>query len=614
MFSHRPCLLSTSKAILRLTEERFAAGGHRRLTSLRRQRNAGRQWTTSRQLSTTTRQRQSLQKSQRDGFEGRHAPPRSSRTVIASSIGIAGLAAGVATQNRDDSEDSNNSNDNEKDEDEQEDEDEQSTSDSDSTLISFDEIQKHVSADDCWVIIKGSVYDVTDFLKIHPGGEHAILAKAGKDATETFDLLHPPGVLGTLPEECLLGRVDPDTLPAEEEKVVTDEELARELARQEMPAAQNMLLLNDFEHWAQRVLSETAWAYYRSAADEERTFFENRDAFQRYFFRPRILRDTSTGSTESSILGIPTAMPVFISPAAMAKLGHPLGEINLTKAAGNCNIVQMISCNASCSIEEMVDSTVDGQSLFFQIYLNKDRSASEQLLRKVEQLGVKAIVFTVDVCWQSKRTLDVRTKAKSNTAPPSPPSSSSSSASGSGSKALSVSQQISGYQDTNLTWDDISFIRRHTTLPIIVKGVQSLEDVQLCVDAGVEAVILSNHGGRQADYAPAPIDVLYEIRALRPDLFSKTEIMIDGGVRSGADVVKALALGAKAVGLGRPVLYANGTHGEEGVYRVMEIMQEEITNTMRNIGVTRIQDLRPEMVGPRGPWVGLNRPAYLPTV
>lgn len=136
----------------------------------------------------------------------------------------------------------------------------------------------------------------------------------------------------------------------------------------------------------------------------------------------------------------------------------------------------------------------------------------------------------------------------------------------------------------------------------------------------------SNHGGRQADYAPAPVDVLYELRELRPELFSQIEVMVDGGVRSGADVVKALALGAKAVGIGRPILYANGTHGEDGVARVLQskipqfsaqhtvlillVFQEEITNTMRNIGANTVDDLKPEMVGPIGPWVGRNRPSY----
>ncbi|KAL1651024.1 hypothetical protein SLS61_005541 [Didymella pomorum] len=307
----------------------------------------------------------------------------------------------------------------------------------------------------------------------------------------------------------------------------------------------------------------------------------------------------------------------------MAKLGHPFGEVNLTKAAGRSGIVQAISANASCGLEEMFNARLEGQPLIFQLYLNQDRSASSALVERVTKLGASAIILTVDVCWQSKRTLDVREKLKEVSDISSPKSIITLTASP---KEKSISEQISGYQATNLTWDDIAFVRKHTHLPIIVKGVQSVEDVQLCAEHGAQGVILSNHGGRQADYAPAPIDVLYELRELRPDLFSKIEVMVDGGVRSGADVVKALALGAKAVGIGRPILYANGTHGEDGVARVLQskipqfpaqyaelilsVFQEEITNTMRNIGANTVDDLKPEMVGPIGPWVGRNRPSY----
>ncbi|PYH92062.1 L-mandelate dehydrogenase [Aspergillus ellipticus CBS 707.79] len=455
-----------------------------------------------------------------------------------------------------------------------------------STKISYSEVQRHQSVADCWVLLNGCVYDVTEFLKIHPGGPHAILAEAGTDASEQFPLLHPSTALATLPPECCIGQIDETTLP-EPDSTTSETATKLQTLQTTIPPVETFLLLQDFEDWAQRVLTDTAWAYYRSAADEERTFHENRDAFRRYFFRPRILRDTSYGSTEKSFLGISSSMPVFISPTAMAKLGHPLGEVNLTRAAGEVAVVQMVSSNASCSLEDIVDAQDDDQALMFQLYLNKDRSASEALIRKAERLGFKAIVCTVDVAWESKRTLDVRCKTAML-----PPTSTASAGSNTVKNGAGVAQTIGGYQDRNLTWNDIAFIQKNTTLPIISKGVQCVED--------------SNHGGRQADYAPAPIDLLYEIRVLRPDLFSKIDILIDGGVRCGADVVKALAMGAKAVGVGRPVLYANGTHGEEGVRRVMEILHEEITNTMRNIGARRVEDLRPEimMVGPAGPWVG----------
>ncbi|KAF2448724.1 hypothetical protein P171DRAFT_461459 [Karstenula rhodostoma CBS 690.94] len=477
-------------------------------------------------------------------------------------------------------------------------------------LISYDEVQKHATKDDCWVIINGLVYDMTDFLEAHPGGPSAIIQQAGKDASSKFTLLHPPDAIATLPPEYCLGAIDPETVPAPEEQELTEDDIRQAAAKEAMPPAADMLLVQDFENWAERVLSTTAWAYYRSASDEEATFHGNRDAWRRYFFRPRILRgDMSQGSTTTTFLGIPTSMPIFIAPAAMAKLGHPLGEVNLTKAAGMSGIVQAISANASCSLEEMFDARLEGQPLVFQIYLNKDRSASSALIKRVTQLGASAIILTVDVCWQSKRTLDVRAKlGEMNNVP----AALSPTAPVAGVKGKSVSEAISGYQDSNLAWSDIAFVKKHTHLPVIIKGVQSVEDVQLCVEHGAQGVIISNHGGRQADYAPAPIDVLYELRELRPDLFSKIDVMVDGGVRSGADVVKALALGANAVGIGRPILYANGTHGEEGVERVLKIFQEEITNTMRNIGAKRIEDLKPEMVGPMGPWVGRNRPSYAP--
>ncbi|KAI9159160.1 LOW QUALITY PROTEIN: (S)-mandelate dehydrogenase [Paramyrothecium foliicola] len=482
-----------------------------------------------------------------------------------------------------------------------------------SSAITYQEVQEHTAEDDCWVIID-----------THPGGAEAILAVAGKDVSQLFTTMHPPTALGTLPAHYCLGPVDLTTLPnLEEDSVLTEEDIARQEARDAMPAVEDMLLVDAFEAWAEKVLSSVAWAYYRSASDYEAilnvlcygrasgltvfsAFHENMDAHKRYFFRPRVLRDMSTGNTATTILGIPVSMPVMISPAAMGKLGHPLGEVNLTRAAGACGVIQMISANASCSLEELFEARSDNQPLFYQLYLDKDRQKSGKLIKKAEQLGAKAIIFTVDVMQQTKRTLDVRTKVKNN--PSSKVPKTASSASG----LAGVSASISGYQDFGLTWRDIDFIREHTKLPIVVKGIQSVEDVELCVDHGVQGVILSNHGGRQADFAPAPIDILYEIRVLKPELFDKIEVMVDGGFRSGADVVKALALGARAVGLGRPFLYANGTHGEEGVSRVLQILEQEITNTMRNIGARTIKDLKPEMVGPAGPWVGRNRPPYLP--
>ncbi|OXG35145.1 L-mandelate dehydrogenase [Cryptococcus neoformans Bt120] len=475
-------------------------------------------------------------------------------------------------------------------------------------LIPYDEVQKHATRGDCWVIIDGMVYDVTDFVSQHPGGAEVILRNAGKDATRIFKPLHPPDALDILDESQRVGPIDPLSVPALEE-VETEEDKRIKEARKSLPPVDAMLLLQDFEDWGQRILSGTAWAYYRSAADSENTYHENRDAFRRYWLRPRILRKVGHGNTKTSFLGIDTETPIFISPAAMAKLGHPLGEVNLTRGAGKAGIVQAISANASCGLDEIMEAREEGQKVIYQIYLNKDRKASEILLQKVEKLKPAAVMFTVDVPWQSKRTMDTRAKNTVN-----PPIKDTAAGDKKSRAPLGVSEAIGGYQDRDLSWEDIAFIRRCISVPIIVKGVQSVEDIELCVKAGAEGVLISNHGGRSCDYAPAPIDILYELRCHRPDLFNQIDVLIDGGVRTGADVVKALALGAKAVGVGRPFLYANGTHGQEGVERVCEILQEEITNTMRNAGATKVSELVPEMCGLAGPWVGGNRPPYAPKI
>lgn len=505
-------------------------------------------------------------------------------------------------------------------------------------------MQKHKSRDSCWVILNGEVYDVTTFLPNHPGGVSSILAVAGTDASRIFAPIHHPGVLATLPPECHLGPVDLSTVPV---STLSPEEEADEkrIAAQRalLPPAESFLLLSDFEEWAHKILPRAAWAYYASAADSESAYTENIASWSRYFFRPRVLRKINEGNLKTTVCGTEMDMPIFICPAAMARLGHPLGELNLTRAAAAHGIVQAISINASCPLDEILEAREEGQKVWFQIYLNKDRERSVELLKKVEDEGVAAVIFTVDVAWQSKRTLDRRAK----TALEPPPSNTGSQK---GEQGAGVAAAISGYQDTHLVWDDIDFIRvrilstppspsslyavpgsradaqKHTKLPIIVKGLQAVPDIILASQhPAVSGVIISNHGGRSADYAPAPIDVLTELRWYSPETFDKVDVMIDGGVRSGADVVKALALGAKAVGLGRPFLYANGTHGQQGAERVCEsesegrsgkvrsltsVLEEEITNTMRNCGAATIDQLTPSLVGPRGPWVGDNRPKW----
>ncbi|KAH8798451.1 putative cytochrome b2, mitochondrial precursor (L-lactate ferricytochrome C oxidoreductase) [Flagelloscypha sp. PMI_526] len=471
-------------------------------------------------------------------------------------------------------------------------------------LIPFDEVSKHNTRDDCWVIIQGRVYDVTDFLDLHPGGTAVILKLAGKDATKIFMPIHPPTALqDQLKPSQYLGLVDPATVPIPTKEELTDDELRVQKARENMPPITSILTLQDMEDLAQKVLSETAWAYYRSDADSGQTYKNNEAAFSRYYFNPRVLRGAPVVDTSSTMLGLPTSIPFYISPAAMAKLGHPLGEVNMVRGAGHTGIIQGVSANASCSLEEMVAARVPGQPLIYQIYLNKDRQASATLLRKVERLGFDGIIFTVDVPHAGNRLLDQRTTVPDLTDAPG----TSRSRTGKG-----IAQSISGYQDRNMTWDDIHFITNQTSLPLLIKGIQTIEDVLIASTyPSVRGVILSNHGGRQLDYVSSPLDLLYALSQTHPHLLSsstanKFEVYIDGGVKSGGDIVKALCLGAKGVGLGRAFLYANACYGEEGVRRCVNILKGEFGSVMAHLGVSRIEDLKPEMVE-RAWWLGCGQ-------
>ncbi|GBE87570.1 FMN-dependent dehydrogenase-domain-containing protein [Sparassis latifolia] len=456
--------------------------------------------------------------------------------------------------------------------------------------ISYQEVQKHNTPGSCWVIIEGQVYDATSVLKWHPAGPTVILKNSGRDATKAFLPVHPPDTLSHLPPEAHLGPVDPATVPVDH-KQPTEEEIRIAKVKELLPPPSAALNLNDIEKFAHQVLTKTAWAYYRSTADDDSSYAENIASFKRFWFRPRVLTKSFHVSTATSMLSFPASLPIFIAPAALARLGHPDGEMNLVRAAGKEGILLGISNNASCSTDECMSAALPGQNLIFQVYLNKDRSASEALIKRVEKQGFKAVMFTVDASVPGKRELDQRAKEDFTDMPAAYGKSETGLTGG-----LGVAHAISGYQDPELSWEDIPWIRSLTKLPVIVKGIQCVEDAEKAFAYGAQAIILSNHGGRELDYAPAPMTILYEMHQQRPDLLREHEVYIDGGVTRGTDVLKALCLGARGVGLGRAFLYANGVWGETGCRRVIQIMREEIETGMRLLGVTRIDLLTPKLV------------------
>ncbi|KAJ5902606.1 Cytochrome b2 [Penicillium taxi] len=456
-------------------------------------------------------------------------------------------------------------------------------------------VAEHNTKDSCWVIVHGKAYDVTDFLPEHPGGQKIILKYAGKDATEAFEPIHPPDTLDKyLDKSKHLGEVDMATVE-QEEKEVDPEEAARLERIKAIPPLAACYNLMDFEAVARRVMRNTAWAYYSSGADDEITLRENHTAFHKIWFRPRVLVDVENVDLSTKMLGTKVSIPFYVTATALGKLGHPEGEVVLTKAAHAHDVIQMIPTLASCSFDEIVDAKQGDQVQWLQLYVNKDREITRKIVAHAEARGCKGLFITVDAPQLGRREKDMRSKfsdAGSNVQV--------------GDDGVDRSQgaarAISSFIDPALSWKDIPWFKSITKMPIVLKGVQCVEDVLRAVEVGVDGVVLSNHGGRQLETARSGIEVLAEVMpALRERGWEKRiEVYVDGGVRRATDILKALCLGAKGVGIGRPFLYAMSSYGLDGVNRAMQLLKDEMEMNMRLIGATSVEELSPSFLDTRG--------------
>lgn len=267
------------------------------------------------------------------------------------------------------------------------------------------------------------------------------------------------------------------------------------------------------------------------------------------------------------------SLPIFCAPAAMAKMVHPDGEKGIARGCKKVGIPQCISTNASYPIAEIFESvkeeglygSEEGEiPIFFQLYVDKQREKSEKLLRDVEALGVKAIFVTVDAPVPGKREADERVKADESLSTPMSGAKAKNDA-----KGGALGRIMGSYIDASLSWKDIPWLRRHTNLPIVLKGVQTAMDARKAMHYGIDGIVLSNHGGRSLDTAPPPILILLELQKCCPEVFDKMEVYVDGGVMRGTDIFKALCLGAKSVGIGRGFLFALN-YGQEGVEKYVE--------------------------------------------
>ncbi|KAL1836459.1 hypothetical protein VTJ49DRAFT_5134 [Mycothermus thermophilus] len=478
-------------------------------------------------------------------------------------------------------------------------------------VFTAEEVAKHTSADSCWVVLHGHVYDVTNFLPHHPGGSKIILQLSGRDATAEFDPIHPPGTLEEhLKPEAKLGVVDPESLKklhAPRGKPIQEEH------RPPPPPLDTLLNMDDIEAAAKTQISKKCWAYYYSAADDLYSKSLNNLAYRQILLRPRVFVDvTRHFSTSTTILGgryrLPT--PLYVSPAAMARLAHPDGEAGIQRGISRFGALQIVSHNASMTPEQIAAAAPEGQILGWQIYVQTDRAKSERMLQRINAMKDKYrfIVLTLDAPVPSKREHDERAGIEARLAFESAASSpASQSQSGKPDPNAGVGKQLFFGTAADLTWTTtLPWLSQHTDLPIVLKGVQTHEDAFLAArysrahpEWNLAGVILSNHGGRSLDTAPPAVHTLLEIRKYCPEVFETIDVWVDGGVRRGTDVVKALCLGAKAVGVGRAALWGLGAGGERGVGRVFEILQGEIETCMKMLGARSLSELGPRFINTR---------------
>ncbi|WRX28468.1 FMN-dependent dehydrogenase - like 6 [Theobroma cacao] len=392
--------------------------------------------------------------------------------------------------------------------------------------------------------------------------------------------------------------------------------------------------VTEYDAIAKQKLPKMVYDYYASGAEDQWTLQENRNAFSRILFRPRILIDVSKIDMTTTVLGFKLSMPIMIAPTAMQKMAHPeearfcsfahvclsrqtrkpasfmmdliaftgrdsngeifefvTGEYATARAASAAGTIMTLSSWATSSVEE-VASTGPGIR-FFQLYVYKDRHVVAQLVRRAERAGFKAIALTVDTPRLGRREADIKNRF---TLPPFLTLKNFEGLDlGKMDKAddSGLASYVAGQIDRTLSWKDVKWLQTITKLPILVKGVLTAEDTRIAIQSGAAGIIVSNHGARQLDYVPATIMALEEVVKAAQ---GRVPVFLDGGVRRGTDVFKALALGASGIFIGRPVVFSLAAEGEAGVRKVLSMLREEFELTMALSGCRSLKEITREHI------------------
>jgi 4-hydroxymandelate oxidase len=320
----------------------------------------------------------------------------------------------------------------------------------------------------------------------------------------------------------------------------------------------------EYERLAEEKLDANAHAYFAGGAGDEVTLRDNLAAFERRKLRPRVLVDVGTVSTATTVLGTEIALPVLIAPLALQRVAHPDGEEATARAAAAAGTIMCLSSAATCAPSQLTEG-----KRWFQVYVWKERATTEAAIAQAVEHGYSALVLTVDVPYIGRRERDIRVEF---TIP----------------EHLTVQGDLFAANfDATVSWRDLEWLAGYG-LPVVVKGILTAEDAKLACEHGAAAVIVSNHGGRQLDGVSASLDVLEEVVYA---VDGRAEVLLDGGVRRGTDVLKALALGARAVLIGRAMLWGLAVAGEEGVADVLRLLRDEIELGLALLGCASPADV-----------------------
>ncbi|WP_437754479.1 alpha-hydroxy acid oxidase [Sorangium sp. So ce1389] len=355
--------------------------------------------------------------------------------------------------------------------------------------------------------------------------------------------------------------------------------------------APSLLTIDDFERAARARLSRMAYDYYRSGADEGRTLRENRRAFRRLEIHYRVLVDVAERDMSTTLLGTTVPFPILVAPTAYQRLAHPDGELASSRATSELGTIFTLSTLSTTSLEAVAEASPGPK--WFQLYVHKDRGLTRSLVERAEAAGYRALMLTVDTPLLGRRIADVRNgfalpeglvMANLLDATAGVPVAE---------RGSLLAAYVASRHDASLTWRDVEWLGSLTRLPILLKGIIRPDDAVRALSCGAAGVIVSNHGARQLDGSPATIEVL---PAVADAVAGRCLVLMDGGVRWGTDVLKALALGARAVLVGRPVLWGLAALGVEGVARVLAALRDELSIAMALAGCPTLASIDRDLV------------------